>query len=253
MQDMRRELEWPDNAAASLLGAEMPTLTEEERATLRQLPVVHRFVGRSHLLLKEGEAVARLQILCKGWAIRYRWLDDDRRQVLDFVLPGEFIGLHVDGNGASICDVMALTACEVGEVELGHLDRVAARCTGVASGFHQFLQRQLCQASDQIMRLGRMTAYERVCGFLLDIYARQSGSYSFNGTVDFPVTQAVIADLLGLSVVHVNRQIMRLRREGLVTLTRRSLTIHDEQRLIDIAGHRGRRPAPRQPITVAAE
>ena len=89
-----------------------------------------------------------------------------------------------------------------------------------------------------MLRLGRMTAYERVCNFLIDIYDRQRLAGALHGRVDFPITQAIVADMLGLSVVHVNRQVVRLRREGLVTLQHRQLMIHDERRLSDIARRR---------------
>ncbi len=253
MRRRHQQSERSGDPTLAVFSAAMPHLSEHERNSIRNLPVVHRFVGRSHLLAREGTQVTRFQVLCKGWAIRYRWLDDERRQILDFVLPGELIGLHVDGKGISICDVMAITACEVGEIEVTCLDQEASRNPGIATGLRQCLQNQIAQASDQVMRLGRMTAYERVCGLLVDIHARQRPTATVGRTVDFPVTQAVVADLLGLSVVHVNRQIMRLRREGLVSLTRRQLTILDEQRLAEVGGYRDRDFAGHSPMVVAAE
>ena len=98
-----------------------------------------------------------------------------------------------------------------------------------------------------------MTAYERVCNLFLDIYSRQRQSARIDGTVDFPITQTIVADLLGLSVVHVNRQVMRLRREGLVSLSRRQLTIHDEHKLRQVARFRDRRFGPQPANFIAAE
>ncbi len=242
-----------DDVAVTALGAGMTDLSETDREALRHLNVVHRFVGRGHSLIREGEPVGLVRILCKGWAIRSRRLDESRRQVLDLALPGDILGLHVDAAGASICDVEALTACEIGEIDVNALERVAYHNRGVSTGLFQCLSRQLTQASDQNLRLGRMTAYERVCSFLMDIYTRQRQSALLHGRVDFPLTQGIVADMLGLSVVHVNRQIMRLRREGLVTLERRQLTIHDEHRLAELACFRDRRQLPHVPAFVAAE
>jgi len=95
---------------------------------------------------------------------------------------------------------------------------------------------ELAHTNEQVVRLGRMTAYERVCSFLLDIYERQEPTGADMGTVDFPITQTVVSDALGLSVVHVNRQVMQLRREGLVTLNRRQLTVHDANALARACG-----------------
>lgn len=239
--------------ALAVLDRSMPHLSADEREALRHLKVVHRFVGRSNLLQREGEVVTHLRVLCKGWAMRCRWLDEERRQVLDFVLPGDLIGLHVDGAGASISDVVTVTACEVGEIDAEQMERASASNTGLAIGLNQFMSRQLTLANDQVLRLGRMTAYERVCSFLLEIFARQQQDGSAPRVVDFPVTQTVVADLLGLSVVHLNRQVMRLRREGLLSLSRRQLIIHDEARLAQVARYRDRQFCDAFAATYAAE
>ena len=85
-----------------------------------------------------------------------------------------------------------------------------------------------------------MTAYERVCHFLLEMHDRQLPLGEAEGSVEFPITQTTVADALGLSVVHVNRQVMQLRREGLVSLDRRSFTIHDVERMKAVCGYKSR-------------
>lgn len=236
----RSELRVAEDAALYRLAARMPGLSEDGWITLGQVPVVHRFVGRSRKLLCEGDRVDHLRVVCKGWALRYSRLDGERRQILGIVLPGDVVGLHVDGEGRATCDVRALTACEVGEVDARSLNAAAARHPPVANGLRETLTRELAQAEDHVLRLGRMTAYERVCSFLLEIYRRQREAAPGRNSVDFPVTQTLLADVLGLSVVHVNRQVMQLRREGAVTLTRRFLTVHDERRLAEVSGFRDR-------------
>ncbi|MEM9427239.1 MAG: Crp/Fnr family transcriptional regulator [Pseudomonadota bacterium] len=227
-----------EDPAVSALMAGMGQLSETDHEAMRHLKVVHRFIGRQRSLIHEGDPIRQVRIICKGWAIRSRRLDQTRRQILDVALPGDIVGLHLDGKSTSICDVEALTPCEVGEIDADALERVAHQNRGVASSLHQNLTCQLARANDQVLRLGRMTAYERVCSFLMDIYDRQRLEGALRGHVDFPITQAIVADLLGLSVVHVNRQVMRLRREGLVSLQRRQLVIHDEQRMTSIASGR---------------
>ena len=242
-----------EDPALSALGSAMGRLSDDDLEAMRHLNVIHRFVGRGRALIHEGEPVTHVRVLCKGWAMRSCSLQRGRRQILDFALPGDLIGLHVDGAGASICDIEAVTACEVGEIALPALERVAYHNRGVAAGLNTYLARQLTQANDQILRLGRMNAYERVGSFLMDIYMRQRSLVLMQGSVDFPITQTVVADMLGLSVVHVNRQVMRLRREGLVTLDRKQLVIHDEQRLGEVACFQDRRFGARPSMFMAAE
>ncbi len=243
----------PVENALSLLAVRMQGLAEDDRIALLELPVLHRFVGRNRSIIENGQHVSRLKILCKGWAIRAIRLDDERRQILDFVLPGDSLGLHTDGAKVSTCDAIALTACEVAELELRELEIVAKRRPAINVGLRHHLTRELAHANDQVLRLGRMTAYERICSFLLDIFTRQSVRGESYGTVDFPITQTVVADALGLSVVHVNRQVMQLRRQGLVTLNRRQLTVHDAESLAEACHHPGRQFDPTTRSLAAAE
>lgn len=229
-----------DGAEIQLLTARMQGLNDDDRNALRDLQVLHRFVGRNRHIMRNGEHVSHLKLLCKGWAMRSVQLDSDRRQILDFALPGDTAGLQVDGAQVSTCDVIAVTACEVAEFELHEVERLAARRPAIGKGLRHALMLQLAQSNDQVLRLGRMTAYERLCSFLLDIYQRQRLRVPGTEMVDFPITQTVVADALGLSVVHVNRQVMQLRRQGLVTLNRRQLAVHDVERLAKVCNYRDR-------------
>lgn len=242
-----------EETAVPLLTARMQGLNEDDLIALKELQVLHRFVGRNRHIMRAGEHVSHLKLLCKGWAIRSVQIDDERRQILDFVLPGDSLGSHVDGAQVMTCDVIALTACEVAELELREVEQVASRRPAFGKGLRHVLTVQLAQANDQVLRLGRMTAYERLCSFLLDIYQRQRLRMPGSDTVDFPITQTVVADALGLSVVHVNRQVMQLRREGLVTLNRRQLVVHDVERLAKVCNYRDWHFEPKRQSLAAAE
>jgi len=70
---------------------------------------------------------------------------------------------------------------------------------------------------DQIVRLGRQTAYERMAHFMLELHARlQVAGIASSHTFALPVSQEVLADVLGLSVVHTNRVMQQVRHDGLL-------------------------------------
>ena len=240
------------DTALSRLAARMPRLSGEDWSALSSVQVVHRFVGRGRRLVGEGERVSHLRVLCNGWALRFSRLDAERRQILGIALPGDIVGLHVDGDSRATCEIEALTACDVGEIDLGRLEAVATYKPAIALGLCHIRTRELVRSEDHILRLGRMTAYERVCSFLLDIYRRQREVTPARHNVDFPVTQTLLADVLGLSVVHVNRQIMQLRREGAVSLDRRHLIVHDEHRLAQIGAFHERNFSTVRPAMMQA-
>ena len=224
-----------------LLARAFPGLSKEDHGVLGVIPTIHRFVSRDTNLVTEGARQTKLRLICSGWAVRSIGLSDSRRQVIGFELPGDLVGLSFDKCANSTNDVRTLTPCEIAEFDLEAFLAVARLQPKIASGLHRYLAWNLCTLGDQVMRLGRMTAYERVCHFLLEIHDRQMPLHEqVEESVDFPITQTVMADALGLSVVHVNRQIMQLRRQGLLSLDRRSFTVHDVDQLREISGYKSR-------------
>lgn len=222
-------------------------------SALRGLPVLSRFVGRGTLLVREGDGLTTLRLVRKGWATRSRSMPDGRRQILGFVLPGDAIGLSATAGQAAAATVATVTACEIVEIDSDAVLRLARTEPDVAQALGRLIHGEAERLGDQVLRLGRMTAYERVGHFLLEIHDRQQSGPHRRRTVDFPITQTVAAEALGLSVVHVNRQVMRLRREGVVVLDRRSLTLGDEARLRAIAGRPGPGGRTPPPVLAAAE
>jgi CRP-like cAMP-binding protein len=96
---------------------------------------------------------------------------------------------------------------------------------------------------DQVVRLGRQTAYERICHLLLEFHDRLGDvGLSNNGAFALPLTQEVLADATGLSIVHVNRVLQQLRREQMIDLHGGHAALLDIDHLRQIADYR--RPSP---------
>ncbi len=93
---------------------------------------------------------------------------------------------------------------------------------------------------NQVVRLGRQTAYERVAHFLLELRERLAAVDRVQeNRFSFPITQEVLADALGLSVVHMNRTMQQLRRDGLVEQRATAITLRDVPALASIADYAG--------------
>lgn len=241
-----------DDAGATLANA-IPGLTHMESAALWNVPSVRRFVGRNTRITLEAQRLDKLRLFVRGWAMKSVGMSDNRRQIIGFALPGNLEGLHADVRQASTCDVTTLTRCEIAEFSMRDIGNLSHAYPGIAAGFRTVMARETAILGDQVLRLGRMTAYERVCHFILEIFDRQTPKGPNGTSVDFPLTQSIVADALGLSVVHVNRQVMRLRQEGVIDMDRRSLTIHDFSQLQAISGYKNRRIDPEPVAMNAAE
>lgn len=228
-----------DNAGARLARV-VPAVTSIEQTALANLPSIHRFVGRNTTIAHESQPQDKLRLFISGWAVKSVGLTGDRRQIVGFVLPGNLEGLHADFRQASVTDVVTLTRCEIAEFSLSEVLKLAQTYPGIGAALRKYMVGEATVLGDQVLRLGRMTAYERVIHLLLEIFHRQAPAAPDGTSVPFPLTQSIMADALGLSVVHVNRQIMRLRQEHLLDLDRKSLTIGNFQRLQQISGYRPR-------------
>lgn len=191
-------------------------LSDSELDLLRGLGERRERHAPGEQLLAEGAMVPRPRFVISGWACRQRLMPDGRRQIFSLLLPGDSLGF---GDRPSLASVVALTAMETAD---GAAVLEAAR-RGSAPG----LARAIAAASlmedalllDHAVRLGRLTAFERVAHFLLELQQRlEVSGLGDRQRFPLPLTQEILADALGLSIVHVNRTLQQLRRAGMIEL-----------------------------------
>jgi CRP-like cAMP-binding protein len=182
--------------------------------------------------VRQGERIGpeKQLIIVSGWACELRILPDGRRQIFSFLLPGDAIEARGAGSVGS-CGVVALTRLEVvnrgSPLTADPAYRDAARQTLSDAAIQR--ERRLY---DHLVRMGRLSAKERVIHLLLELYDRLERVGLVHGeTFKIPLTQEVFADALGLSVVHINRTLKGLRKEGWVCIKAGSVTLRNRPRL----------------------
>jgi len=182
-------------------------------------------------LITEGDNAARPQFILSGWACRQRVLPDGRRQIFSFLLPGDGFALNTRA-GAELSTVTALTVLETVDAE-PLLDAVqAGRAPAIARALAAMDAMEHKLLLDHVVRLGRQTAYERIAHMLLELQRRLEIAGLGDGQrFPLPLTQEILADALGLSIVHVNRTLQQLRRERLIEL-RSGVTILLQRELL---------------------
>jgi CRP-like cAMP-binding protein len=206
-------------------------------------------------LMRDGDTGPRPQVLLEGWACRQRLLADGRRQIIVVLLPGDLIGLDQRRRPlpfglvstltpAQICEAGALRECAAADrtVQGGAADggETGGRETGLAAALRQAREMEELWLVNQVVRLGRQTAYERVAHFLLELRERLAVVDRVQeNRFTFPITQEVLADALGLSVVHMNRTMQQLRRDGLIEQRATAITLCDVPALVSIADYAG--------------
>lgn len=190
------------------------------------------------VLQTEGAPVRRPRYLVAGWACRFRHLSDGRRQIFDFVLPGEGVGVCLRPSPLAHTSVAALTPVRL--IDATPLLRAEAResCRELVPALQAQAAADERRMLDHIVRLGRLSALERLSHLVLDLHDRlRAIGRADEDRFPWPLTQETLADALGLSVVHVNRTLQELRRQDLVWLERGVLRLPDRDALARSASY----------------
>lgn len=195
------------------------SLSAKDRALIRRLTNVARRSKAGEELCGVDWSGARLCFLVAGWACRLRILADGRRQIFSILLPGDLVNCQRLLSFGSSISVIALSPVTTVEAK-GLLDAADdAGNAGIKCAVDLLAAREERGMLDHVVRLGRLTAYERVAHWLLEVRDRLevTGLAGPDG-FPMPLTQETLADLLGLSNVHVNRVLQQLRRDGMLVL-----------------------------------
>lgn len=179
-------------------------------------------------------------VVKKGWVMSYSELEDGRRQILRFALPGDLILFNRAFAPTYALASETITRSELARISFGSISEVAQSNPALGRALEDEFRRETDRLGSQVLRLGRLTAYERAAHLIAELFERCAviGQVSDN-TMPFPLTQSVVADALGLSLVHVNRQFGQLRSKGIITLKKKRMTIHDRDALMGIANGAG--------------
>ncbi|MFD1710024.1 Crp/Fnr family transcriptional regulator [Ottowia sp. GY511] len=223
-------------------------VTEEELACIQAFRSGTRKVAAGRAVIAELGDPVNLFTLYAGWAFRYKTLSDGRRQILNFLLPGDFIGLQAEFANTATHGVEALTDAQL--------------CVFPQSGLWDFVRRNpklgyditwLSASGEQVVdenlvTVGQRNAAERIATLLIRLARRaeRAGLVDGDGAFEFPLTQQHIADALGLSLVHTNKTLRKLTQLGLHEIRDGRLRIVKPGALAALADYAARplRPQP---------
>lgn len=211
-------------------------LSGSELAVLESLHKRRRTFVAGRDLVHQGQSEQAAYILASGWACSYKILQDGQRQIVDFQIPGDFLGLRSVLLHISDHSIEPVTDIEVSEVLVPDLLDAFSRTPRLATAILWAASRDEAMVVEHLVDVGRRNAAERMAHFLLELGARAAlvGMGSKAGFA-CPLTQYLLADALGLSAVHVNRVLRQLREDGMVTFRDGFVTFDNYARLTDFA------------------
>lgn len=178
-------------------------------------------------IIAQGDAADYCFEVVEGCARSVQRLEDGRRQVSDFLLPGDVFGLDAVGEHDFAGE--AVTAVTIRRLRLATLDLLAEEDAAFGQRLRRHLARQSRAMRSRIVLLGRMTAAERIGAFLLEMKKRLDGSAQ--DIVELPMSRGDMADYLGLTIETVSRCLSDLKGRGVISVKGAHIIIHNHRAL----------------------
>lgn len=203
-------------------------LSEVDLACLERIIESERSIKKRRDLVVDGYEYRNLCFVRDGYAMRYKLLRNGKRQILNVILPGDVIGLPVSFFHRSIYSVIALSDLKFNICPIEAYIELCFQRPQFGLALSWLAVQEAAIYAEHIVDIGRRTPVERVAHFLLEIHSRllDVGRAEKAGFA-LPFSQEVMADVLGLSVPHLNRVMQHLKTEELISSRGRAIEFPD--------------------------
>ncbi|WP_235040959.1 Crp/Fnr family transcriptional regulator [Vreelandella profundi] len=208
------------------------SLTDEERKLLIALEESPTDIKSGALLWEVGDIANEFCTLKSGWAYSYRHLENGDRQILEVFLPGDIIGLSEFAFSQRLESVRMIDDGVICHFPHKRLLEIFRQSLPLTSVMFAISSRQQALLTERLITLARRSARQKMAHFLYEMYLRlRQTNPDISNQFRLPLSQEQLADVLGLSPVHVSRTFTALSDDGLVFRDRHHLTIPDLQAL----------------------
>ncbi len=211
-------------------------LPDADRRLLDEVCREARAIGPKIDLIREGDAPSDVHLILEGFACRYKVLPNGTRQIMAFLVPGDFCDLHVFILKAMDHTIATLSPCKVVKIPRARILEMMDR-PAIARAFWWAALVDEATLREWLVNIGARTAEQRIAHLLCELLLRlQTVGLADSDRYELPITQAELADTVSLTSVYVNRVLQRLRRDRLITLSGKNLVILDIERLKAFSG-----------------
>jgi CRP-like cAMP-binding protein len=226
-----------DSALARRLNS-FVEMSKDERGILVDLQSNRITFKRGQALIEQGQTAHEAFFLQSGWGCSFKILPYGDRQVIRFPIPGDCVGLRSIVLRTSDHTVSALTDVVVAAIEAPRILEIINKFPRLGAAFLWAVARDEAMVVEHLVNIGRRTAEERMAHFFLELAERlKLIGLATETEFEHPLNQSLVADVLGLSEVHVNRVLRQLREQDLLTVREGKVSIHDLRGLRKLAGY----------------
>lgn len=211
-------------------------LSHEEINVLKRLHEQEIIIDAHKVMLCQGNTSHKCFIVNQGWAYRYYDLSNGKRQVVNYYLPGDIISPYALVRPKENYSIASITPLNVSVIEPNYLISLFSAHAKLGLLYKKMLSEEDILFMEQIVRLGIRTAYERTAHLLMEFFERlKIVGQTENSSFTLPLTQQLLAETLGLSLVHMNRTINKLQLHKLISIESKKVSILNNERLKQIA------------------
>jgi CRP-like cAMP-binding protein len=228
----------PEHALAPMVRSlsRRKELTDADKTAVLALPFTRRRLDSGHYIVWDGDRPQYSCLLLSGYAIRHKEAGDGGRQIVSIHMAGDIIDLQNSMLGIADHNVQMLTAGEVAVIPIEHMRELAFNfpTVGMAMWYETLVEGSIFR--EWILNIGRRDARARIAHLLCEFVVRfEAAGLGGSSTYELPITQEQLADAVALTSVHVNRTLMKLEDERLITRTKRVISIVDWEELANVA------------------
>jgi CRP-like cAMP-binding protein len=224
--------------ALDLAFRRMPGLApvfEQLRSDLRDLARDRIELSAGKSIVAENERCPQLYLMEQGWVLRSRGLASGRRQIVNYCLPGDMLCTDSLLFKASSFDLSARTPVSMIRIDAPQDSELFERYPALAAAVAWTSGQDESILAERVVSLGRRDSLEKLAHALCEMQVRLGTIGMMQGdTIELPFNQEDFADMLGISVIHVNRTFRKLFEEGIASYRKGAIEIRDPEKLKEI-------------------
>lgn len=212
-------------------------LSADDRATLAAMAATNvRSIAPRRDIMREGEQPSFVNIVIDGWATRHKMLEDGRRQIFAFLVPGDICDLNIFVLKELDHTIAALTPVTIAQVPGEFIEQIARKSPRLNQALLWDLLVQLAIQREWTVNLGQRSAMERIAHLICELFMRLGAAgLCREATCKIPLTQTDLSEATGITPVHVNRTLQELRSQGLIEWKGREVHVPDMEALKRLA------------------
>lgn len=217
----------------------MATIDDHEKSVISELDITPHHYPADTIIIHQGDRIRCIHLIQNGWGCVYRDLSNGQRQILDFPMRSDFVGLR-SAEGYSYNTITSITEINVFKISLCSLEKGILKAPKLGLILIELFARQRSLLTEHLTNLGCRSALVRTAHLLLELgdRAKACGMADASG-YNFPFAQHQLADALGLTPIHLNRMLRELRENKLVIFRNNYVEFLDRKNLVDLAEYDG--------------